>query len=82
MHIILIGLAMLAAVASFFWFQQNGRRRINTTQNEAYQKLLRKAMGDRTQTERLIEFERQRNPRASRGRLIRAALERWERDLS
>ena len=81
MHAILLGLAVLAAVGGFFWFQRNGARRVSTAQDDAYQKLLRKALGDRAQAERLIEFERQRNPRAARARLIRAALERWERDL-
>jgi hypothetical protein len=50
------------------------------SEEELYQKLLRKSLGDKDQVERLLEHERQRNPKASRVELLRAALERWERD--
>lgn len=50
------------------------------SEDELYQKLLRKTLGDKAQVERLLEHERQRNQKATRIELLRAALERWERD--
>lgn len=45
-----------------------------------YERLLRKTMGNKEQAERLIELERKKNPTASLARLIRNAIERWQRD--
>jgi len=45
-----------------------------------YNDLLGKAGGDRAVVERLIEFERQRAPRAGRSAWLRRAIQRWEND--
>jgi hypothetical protein len=45
-----------------------------------YESLLRKAHGDQTLVERLVEYERQRNPGAMTAECLRSAIERWERD--
>jgi len=49
-------------------------------ERRAYQKLLQKAMGSQALAERLIEYERQRNPQASRLQLIENSLRRWQLD--
>jgi hypothetical protein len=45
-----------------------------------YERLLRKTMSNKEQAERLIELERKKTPTASRARLVRNAIERWQRD--
>lgn len=45
-----------------------------------YQDLLRKVRFNGSAADRLIEFERKREPGASRLKLIQSAIERWERD--
>lgn len=42
--------------------------------------LLRKVGGDRSVVERLIEYERQRRPNATRGICLQHAIARWERE--
>jgi hypothetical protein len=42
--------------------------------------LLRKVGGDRAAVERLIEFERQRLPQATRAIWLQNAIQRWEQD--
>jgi hypothetical protein len=69
--------ASLFAAATIFFFA----RRSGGAATDVYQKLLRKSLGDRTQVERLIEAERRRHPEATREKLMRHALERWERHL-
>jgi predicted amidophosphoribosyltransferase len=49
-------------------------------ENKLYQNLLRKTRFDRNLTERLIEYEHEKNPSAKRIDLIKDAIERWERD--
>jgi hypothetical protein len=51
-----------------------------SAEKQLYQSLLQKAQGDRDLVARLIEYERQRNPRADRLKLLQDALYRWERD--
>lgn len=46
-----------------------------------YRALLRKARGDEDLVERLIAYERRRNPHLSRTEWIEYAIDRWERDL-
>ena len=53
----------------------------NSPAADSYQQLLRKAFGDQALVERLIEGERKRQPEASRDKLMRYVLERWERHL-
>lgn len=45
-----------------------------------YQDLLRKVRFNGSVADRLIEYERQQDPQASRLKLIQNAIERWERD--
>jgi hypothetical protein len=45
-----------------------------------YNDLLVRVGGDRAIVERLIAFERQQAPHASRSSLLRSAIQRWERD--
>ncbi len=47
-----------------------------------YQDLLRKVRFNGSAADRLIEYERQHDPQASRLKLIQSAIERWERDNS
>ena len=42
--------------------------------------LLQKVLGDQAKVERLIEYERNRNPTASLAVWMRAAVDRWEHD--
>ncbi len=45
-----------------------------------YNALLQKIGGDRAAVERLIDFERQQLPRATRTVWLKNAIQRWERD--
>ncbi|MEM9217915.1 MAG: zinc ribbon domain-containing protein [Cyanobacteria bacterium P01_F01_bin.150] len=49
-------------------------------ERQAYEQLVRRAAGDRSMANRLIDFERQRSPNATRLQLIQDALFRWDRD--
>ena len=42
--------------------------------------LLRKASGDRSVVERLIEYERERKPQATRLTCLQNAIQRWEQE--
>lgn len=48
--------------------------------NNLYNQLLVKTLGDKAKAERLIEYERQYYPKATRNSLIKHAIERLERD--
>lgn len=50
------------------------------TEENLYQDLFIKAGYDHNIAKRLIEYERQRAPQATRSKLIRNAIQRWERD--
>lgn len=54
--------------------------RLSRRERQTYAQLLRKAAGDRALVERLVNLERQRNPRATRLQWMQNALARWERD--
>jgi hypothetical protein len=45
-----------------------------------YNDLLERVAGDRPTADRLIEYERQRAPRATRLACIKNAIERWDKD--
>jgi hypothetical protein len=49
-------------------------------EREIYQRLLAIARNDKAVVERLITYEKQKLPRASRLELMQRAVERWERD--
>ncbi len=63
---------MLLVFGLFAWL---GWRK---SKKSLYEDLLRKCFGDVAQAERLIESERKRFPAATRERLIRHAVDRWE----
>lgn len=42
--------------------------------------LLLKVLGDQATARRLVEFERRKTPTNSEAELVRAAIDRWERD--
>jgi hypothetical protein len=50
------------------------------SQAEQFNNLLAKVGGDRAVAERLIAFERQKNPQATRIAWINQAIQRWQRD--
>lgn len=50
------------------------------TEENLYQDLFVKVGYDHGIAQRLIEYERQRTPHATRSKLIRNAIQRWERD--
>ena len=47
---------------------------------ELYRNLLIKNLHDKEVVNRLIEFERNRNPNATKAELLQSAIDRWERD--
>jgi predicted nucleic acid-binding Zn-ribbon protein len=49
-------------------------------QAELFSNLQTKVGGDRTAAERLVEFERQKNPLGNRIAWLNQAIQRWERD--
>ena len=49
-------------------------------QDELYHSLLLKVGGDPATVERLVDFERQRLPGATRADLLRNAIQRWDDD--
>jgi hypothetical protein len=51
-----------------------------TNQDEHYKKLLAKTQGDHDKVNRLIEFERRKNPSGSASGLAKSALDRLEWD--
>jgi hypothetical protein len=56
------------------------RRRPVSARDNLRRELIRKLMGDEQAAARLIELERKHRPSASEAQLIRAALQRLERD--
>ena len=74
-------LILLVLVLAVGMWALRSRRRAGSMQGAtAYGQLLRLALGDREMVERLIGFERERDPAASRARLIRRAIARWRQD--
>ncbi len=53
---------------------------VSPEQMALYADLRRKVGGDSTAIERLIDFERQQRPKASRMVWLQAAIRRWEQD--
>jgi hypothetical protein len=49
-------------------------------QKQLYQQLLKRARGDRQLADRLIAYERERNPDANRLQILQNAIYRWDRD--
>ena len=75
----LIPVALLAVGIVFYLFRvlpRGGRG----GERALYRELLQRARGDEDLAERLIEYERQRNPGAGRRKLLQDAIDRWEVD--
>lgn len=66
-----------AAMIAYRWLYS----RRNFRSKRLYEKLLKKARGDRDLVSRMIEFEHRRNPDADINEWLEDALIRWERDL-
>ncbi len=69
------------------WFRKlfdktghHGSRSQDYTDHSLYHNLMRKTQGNRAMVERLIQYERTRNPRAGQEEWMASAVERWERD--
>lgn len=84
---IIAGLAVLATAIWILWARTfNGElprppEHYSTKQDdEDFSKLLTKTLGDRSKANRLIAYERQRNPNASIAELTKSAIERLEWD--
>jgi hypothetical protein len=60
------------------WYTEEAAEEPET--QRLYSDLLAKVRGDKVTAESLIEYERSRNPGASRAELIQDAIIRWERD--
>jgi hypothetical protein len=69
---------MIALVA--IYLAATRRRRPLSVRGKLRSELARKLMGDERAVARLIELERKRRPDASEAELVRAALQRLERD--
>ncbi len=72
-------------VAGFRFVPWLMKQRGNTSrglESQAYEQLLRRSAGDRSLADRLIEFEQNRTPEATRLQLIQNAIFRWDRDRS
>jgi len=79
------GLTILAAsvaflMARFFMNRKPGKPQA-PKHDALYSKLLTKAQGDHGKANRLIEFERRKNPAASKSELMKEAIERLENDM-
>lgn len=70
----------LAIIAFLYYRNQVRPNRGDGREQHLYQELLIRARGDEALVERLVAYERKRNPDAGRGQLLEAALYRWERD--
>lgn len=78
------GLYLVVVLLVILGIYYGARQMLGTRHGERgrlYGVLLQKALGDESLVERLIEYERQRNPHLSRAEWIEYAIDRWERDL-
>ena len=82
----LLGLGIgivIGAVGYFLPVGLPGGKKIELPFNQEsrlYEQLLNKARGDKALVNRLIAYEKKLSPNGSRAELVRAALDRWERD--
>ena len=74
---IFVALALLATIGLLAWAARWRQRRAS---EKLHLRLRRKVLGDEAAARRLIEYERRRNPKATEDALVRAALQRLERD--
>jgi hypothetical protein len=80
------GLTVLAGLAGGWLIARQEMRGIERLffpeerEEELYQDLLAKVGYDREVVERLVDYERKRDPSTLRSVLLKSAIERWERD--
>ena len=79
--IYLIPLALVAVGVAYCVTRMFSRKQPNM-EKRLYRSLLQKARSDRELVERLVEYERQRNPSSDRLKLLQDAIDRWESDRS
>jgi hypothetical protein len=84
MELFVVLMIIIAIVAAVLWSRQKSKGATVTTSSAGVaplrQNLRLKVMYDEEKIDRLVEFERQRNPRGTDADWYRAAIERWERD--
>ena len=71
---------VLVAVGVVYYVTQVLPGQRHSPEKQGYQRLLRKAHGDKELVARLIEHERRRSPGADRLKLLQDVLYYWERD--
>ena len=74
-----MGIGLAIALAAYF-LPYMGKKRGTNSASDYYNQLVKSARGDKALADRLINFEKKQAPEASKERLARLALERWERD--
>ena len=70
---------LTAGAIAYFYYRQQNKPDSNDTYF-LYQSLLSRARGDEALVERLVAYERERNPEASPQELLSNALWRWDHD--
>jgi hypothetical protein len=75
--LVLAILCLVGGLANYIITQRNRPRRL---EQRLDQQLMEQTRGDRNLVERLIAYEKQRNPTASNIQLLQDALSRWQRD--
>ena len=75
------GILLIAGIAAAAFTVLFFTRRRTHKNKRLYQKLLRKAGGDKALASRMIENEHRRNPEADISEWLEDAIVRWERDL-
>jgi hypothetical protein len=79
-YLIVIAVAIVAG--AIYYFKRTRLKGPIILERPDYMTLLRKTRGDVALAERLIEYERRRNPYASRDEHIHEAIDRLDRDRS
>jgi hypothetical protein len=72
--------ALVILLALIIFLGRHYSKKKDASGGEIYQELLLKARGDDALVERLLEYEKQKNPFRTKRRLLADALERWEKD--
>jgi predicted RNA-binding Zn-ribbon protein involved in translation (DUF1610 family) len=79
--LLLVGLLPVLVLVGLAYFAMTRLGIVDRFQeNQAYTRLLQQARGDRDLAERLIAYERNRRPDATRLQHIEDAISRWQRD--
>lgn len=76
---VIFGALVVAGVVIYLLFGR-GAGSLLSSEDGLYEELLRKCRGDRSLANRLVEYERKRNPDAEIAELLRDAIERLEYD--